>query len=81
VLKDLEVNPEKINLASLARSIADLGRASVAQKKYVEEVREQERRRAREEMAARVKALGSAADLKSLSDEELAQRIAALAGA
>jgi hypothetical protein len=50
VLKDLEVNPEKINLASLARSIADLGRASVTQKKYVEEVREQARKEAAEAM-------------------------------
>lgn len=39
-IRDLNVNPEKLNLNSLARSIAELSRASVTQKKYAQEVRE-----------------------------------------
>lgn len=80
VLQDIEVNPEKINIGSIAKSIAELGRASVTQKKWQIEAREQARKEAREEMAKRIAGLGSAADLKSLTDEELEARIAALAG-
>lgn len=40
VLMEIQVDPSKVNLNSLARSIAELGRASVTQKKYVQEVRE-----------------------------------------
>ena len=46
VIQDVEVDPQKVNLASLAKSIAELGRASVTQKKYAEEVRAKERERA-----------------------------------
>ena len=80
VLQDIEIDPRKINIGSLAKSIAELGRASVTQKKWMAEAREQARREAREEMVKRIADLGTAADLKSLSDEELNQRIAALAG-
>lgn len=40
VLLEIDVDPAKVNLNSLARSIAELGRASVTQKKYAQEVRE-----------------------------------------
>jgi len=85
VLVKVEGEAEKtLNMPSVARAIADLCRASVTNKRFQEEVRAQERARARkemeEELQRRVQALGNAADLKSLSDEELDQRIAALAG-
>lgn len=41
VLMDFEItDPSKLNLASLAKSIAELGRASVTQKKWQAQVRE-----------------------------------------
>lgn len=40
VLMDLEVDPATVDLAKVAKSIAELGRASVTQKKYATEVRE-----------------------------------------
>lgn len=43
-----DVDPAKVNVSSLAKSIAELARASVAQKKWAEEVRQQERDRAAE---------------------------------
>lgn len=48
VLLTMEIDPAKVNLASLAKSVAELGRASVTQKKYAEEVRQRERERAAE---------------------------------
>lgn len=52
VLLEMEVDPKKINLAGMARSIAELGRASVTQKKYAQEVRE--RARAAADAASRI---------------------------
>jgi hypothetical protein len=42
-LVDLEVDPKKVNLASLAKALAPIARASIAQKKYASEVRERAR--------------------------------------
>ncbi|OGC00133.1 terminase [candidate division KSB1 bacterium RBG_16_48_16] len=39
LVMELEINPAKINVASLSRSIADLARASISQKKFMAEVR------------------------------------------
>jgi len=39
VVMDLNVDPEKVNLSSITRSIAELARSSVNQKKYAAEVR------------------------------------------
>lgn len=39
-LVDIEVDPTKLNLGSLAKAIAPIARASIAQKKYASEVRE-----------------------------------------
>ncbi len=46
ILLELEVDPTKVNVSSLVRNVAELGRASVTQKKYAEEVRQRERERA-----------------------------------
>lgn len=42
VMMDLQVNPETIDLTKITRSIADLARSSVSQKKYAAEVREKD---------------------------------------
>ena len=76
----MAVDGNKVDLAKFARAIADLGRATVTQKRFVAEAREQARKELQEKMNAKIHALGSAKDLKALSDEELEQRIAALAG-
>jgi hypothetical protein len=39
IMMELEVDPKKVNLGSLAKSIAQLGRASIAQKKHMVEMR------------------------------------------
>lgn len=39
-LVTLEVDPKKVNLGSLAKALAPIARASIAQKKYASEVRE-----------------------------------------
>lgn len=78
VLQDLQVDPDKLNLSGITRAVAELGRASVTQKRWMVEAREQARREVKAEVDAKVRALGSAKDLKGLSDEELEQRIAAL---
>lgn len=39
VVLDLQVDPEKLNLASVTRAIADLSRASITNKKYAVEVK------------------------------------------
>ena len=62
VLQNIQVDPEKLNLSSLAKSIAELGRASVMQKKWAEEVREQERARAAELAGEMAKAQGMGPD-------------------
>lgn len=42
-LVDIEVDPKKLNLGSLAKAIAPIARASIAQKKYANEVRDRAR--------------------------------------
>lgn len=42
VMMDLQVDPETIDLTKITRSIADLARSSVSQKKYAAEVREKD---------------------------------------
>lgn len=42
VVMDLNVDPEKVNLSSITRSIAELARSSVNQKKYAADVREKD---------------------------------------
>jgi hypothetical protein len=74
VLQDMQINPGKLNLASLARSIAELGRASVAQKKFAEEVRRQERER----LAESVDAVGEQARREQLTPEQVLERVKAI---
>lgn len=39
-LKDLQVDPNKINIGSIAKALAPIARASIAQKQYANQVRE-----------------------------------------
>jgi hypothetical protein len=66
VLQDIKIDPRKINIGSLAKSIAELGRASVTQKKWMAEAREQARREALAEAAQVVDSVGTR---HGLSDE------------
>ena len=52
VLMEMEVDVAKLNLSSVAKAIAELGRATVTQKKYAQEVRE--RASAAAESAAKI---------------------------
>jgi hypothetical protein len=67
-------------VAKIARSLKDLSHAMHLEQDFAKRIRDEERRKVEEEMRSRVQALGSAKDLKGLSDEELEQRIAELAG-
>jgi Protein of unknown function (DUF3486). len=72
VLLEIDVDPSKANLNSLARSIAELGRASVTQKKYAQEVRE--RTNAAAEAAEKIAKRGG------LSDESVREIRSAILG-
>jgi len=77
ILLKMEVDPAKANLASLARAVAELGRASVSQKKWMAEAREQARLEAERDM---VKAVETAAEQGGgkASPEEILQSIKAI---
>ena len=64
----------------MAKAMDHLARASKQDADLISKLREEARAEAKAEMTKRVADLGSASDLKSLSDEELEARIAALAG-
>jgi hypothetical protein len=72
ILLEMEVDPAKVNLNSLARSVAELGRASVTQKKYAQEVRE--RANAAAEAAEKIAKRGG------LSDESVREIRSAILG-
>lgn len=57
LMVDLEVDPKKVDISKITRSIADLARSSTDAKKYANEVRAKAREAA-EEVAATVKQAG-----------------------
>ena len=63
----------------LAKALEHLTKASRHDAEYIEKVREAARKEFADEMRRKVQALGSASDLKALSDEELEKKIADLA--
>jgi hypothetical protein len=63
LLMDMEVDPETVDLPKLIRSIADMGRASVNQKKYAAEVRQQA-------LAEAAKRVGDAAKAQGMDEEQ-----------
>jgi hypothetical protein len=77
ILLELEVDPTKVNVASLVRNVAELGRASVTQKKWMAEAQEQARRKAEEQMVKAVEDVAQK-DGGKASAEEVLQRIKAI---
>ncbi|MBO1856813.1 DUF3486 family protein [Burkholderia cenocepacia] len=76
VLMDLEVDPETIDLAKFARSVADLGKTAVQQKKWEAEAR----RNALEQAAREAGAAGKSMGLTDEAVEQIQQRILGVQG-
>jgi hypothetical protein len=68
-------------VAKIARSLKDLSHAMHLEQDFAKRIREEERRKVEEEVRGRVQALGSAQDLRKLTDEELERKISELAAA
>jgi hypothetical protein len=77
LLMEMEVDPSKVNMAGITRSIAELGRATVTQKKWMAEAREKARQEAQEQM---VQAVETAARENggNVSAETVLERIKAI---
>ena len=66
ILMDMQVDPEAVDLPKLARAVAELGKASVAQKRWQMEARKQA-------LADAAKEAGAAAKSVGLTDDAVAQ--------
>lgn len=75
VLMEIEVDPENVDLAKLARAVAELGKASVLQKRWLSEVRAKA-----EAAAANVEKIAKKGGLSSDSVEQLRREILGIAG-
>lgn len=62
----------------IARSLKNLSHAMSLEADFARRIRDEARREAQEQLRERVRELGSAAELKEMSDEELARRLAEL---
>jgi len=58
ILQEMEVKPGKVNISSLAKAIAELGKSSVTQKKWAAEVRKETEARMKDEAAKTVDRVG-----------------------
>lgn len=58
LLTELQVDPKKVDLTKLARAVADLGKASVAQKRWQAEARKKALEDAAKEASAAAKSVG-----------------------
>lgn len=65
-------------LDKIARSLKNLSQAMHLEQDFAKRIREEARREAQAQIRDKIKDLGSAAELKELSDEELAQKLAEL---
>ena len=75
VLMVIEVDPETVDLAKLAKAVAELGKASVMQKRWLSEVRAKA-----EAAAANVEKIAKKGGLSSDSVEQLRREILGIAG-
>jgi hypothetical protein len=73
------IEPSVQEISLMARSVRELSQAIRMDQDFAARIREEERKKADEELKRRLTALGSAQDLKALSDAELERRIAGLA--
>lgn len=71
-----KVDPGEID--KLARSFKNLSQAMSLEADFVKRIREEARKEVQARMRARVRELGSAAEIKELSDEDLALKLAEL---
>jgi len=78
VLQDIQVDPEHLNLAGLTRSVAELCRSSVAQKRWRAEALERARREAEAKLERSVAEAGEAARRERLSPVEVLERVKAV---
>lgn len=78
VIMDLEVDPAKLNIASLAKSIAELGRASVSQKKWMAEARDLARKEASEALDQAAEDVAAEAEREQLSPVQILERVKAI---
>lgn len=83
LLYDLQNNPsahtDVEKLQRLSRTLKEMSHAMHLEQDFAKRIREEERRKVEEEMRAKVKQLGTAKDLKKLTDEELEKKISDLA--
>lgn len=81
-LQDRTSSPDaKIDAAEIdkiARSLKNLSQAMSLEADFARRIREEARRETQAQIRDKIKELGSAAELKNLSDEELAQKLAEL---
>ena len=64
--------------AKMARALRDMSQAMHLEQDFAKRIREEERKKVEAEMKTRVQQLGSAQDLKKLTDDELEKKIAEL---
>lgn len=57
ILMDLEIDPKKIDLTKFSRSVADMTRSAVSQKRWAAEARAEARRELLEEQRAKLEAM------------------------
>lgn len=65
-------------LDKIARSLKNLSQAMHLEQDFAKRIRDEARREAQAQIRDKIKELGSAAELKELSDEELAQKLTEL---
>ena len=71
ILLEMEVSPDDISLSGLIRSIADLGRASVAQKKFANDIRREYSEQAAEKLETRAQKLGLSDEARRIIETEI----------
>ena len=73
---DAKFDPAEVD--KIARSLKNLSQAMSLEADFAKRIKDEARREAQAQIRDRIKELGSAAELKILSDEELAQKLAEL---
>lgn len=77
-LDDPDAETDVAELRALARTVKERAQAARATQDYVDRVKEEARKEAQQKIRAKVQELGSMSQLKELTDEELARRLAEL---
>lgn len=73
---DAKFDPAEVD--KIARSLKNLSQAMSLEADFAKRIKDEARREAQAQIRDKIKELGSAAELKELSDEELAQKLAEL---